>query len=46
MAKYYLEDMRELTLAHTKERLKLVEQKVKDEGNQGEIANKAFAKRQ
>ena len=44
MAKYHLEDMRELTLAHTKERLKLVEQKVKDEGNQGEIANKAFAK--
>lgn len=28
VAKYHLEDMRDLILAHTKERLKLVEQKI------------------
>ena len=45
MAKYHLEDMRKLTLAHTKERLKLVEQKIKDEMTPKEdTANKAFAK--
>lgn len=43
MAKYHLKDMRELILTHTKERLKLVEQKIKD--NQvNDIANKSFLK--
>ena len=42
IAKYHLEDMRELSLADTKERLKLVEQKIKDENSQGgETANNA-----
>lgn len=31
MAKYHLEEMQDSTLSHTKERLKLVEQKIKDE---------------
>lgn len=45
MAKYHLEEMRELTLAHTKERLKLVEQKLRDKTNQEtETANKASSK--
>lgn len=43
IAKYHLEDLRELTLADTKERLKLVEQKIKDEITPNdEIANKAL----
>ena len=42
MAKYHLEDMQDLTLPDTKERLKLVEQRLKDETSQGgETANKA-----
>ncbi|MCJ1469669.1 hypothetical protein MMC07_008305 [Pseudocyphellaria aurata] len=42
MAKYHLKDMRDLTLSHTKERLKLVEQKIRDKTTQnGETANKA-----
>ena len=45
MARYHLEDMRELTLSHTKERLKLVEQRIKDETTQsGETANRAGGK--
>ncbi|MCJ1268574.1 hypothetical protein MMC22_008462 [Lobaria immixta] len=45
MAKHHLEDMRELILAHTKERLKLVEQKIRDEMTPKEdTANKAFTK--
>lgn len=45
MAKYHLEDMREFTLAHTKGRLKTVEQKIKDETVQNEdTANKVSAK--
>lgn len=31
IAKYHLEDLRDLILTNTKERLKLVEQKIKDE---------------
>ena len=45
MAKYHLENMRDLILALTKERLKLVEQKIKDEtSTETDTANKAFAK--
>lgn len=42
MARHHLEDMRELTLSPTRERLKLVEQKIRDETTQNEeTANKA-----
>lgn len=45
MAKYHLEDTRELSLAHDKERLNLVEQKIEDEITpNGETANKAHGK--
>ncbi len=45
IVKCHLEDIRELTLAHTKKSLKLVEQKIKDEITPKEdTANKASSK--
>ena len=41
MAKYHLEEMEKLTLAHTKERLKLVKQRIKDDLISNEIVNRA-----
>ena len=40
MVKYHLEDMENLTLAYTKERLKLVEQKIKDNAASERLANR------
>ena len=46
MARYHLKDMREFTLSQIKERLKLVEQKIKDKTTQsGKTANRAGGKR-
>ena len=45
MARYHLEDMRELTFSHTKEHLKLDEQRIKDKITQsGETVNGAGEK--
>ncbi len=45
MAKYHLENIRELTLAYITERLQLVEQKIKDEMTfKEDTANKASSK--
>ena len=41
LAKYHLEEMENLTLAHTKERLKSVEQRLKDDQASDEKANRS-----
>lgn len=40
IAKYHLEKMKNLTLSHTKKRLKLVKQRIKDDLISEEIANR------
>ena len=40
LAKYHFEKMKKLTFAHTKERLKLVKQRIKDDQNIEKTANK------
>ena len=47
MTKYHFENMKDLTLIHNKERLKLVKQRIKNETNAiNESANKTKSNRQ